>query len=220
MRRESSNVAEASDKTKTEARMERKLEDLEPGSPRYETLRSAIRFKKSWLDLAKRLSALAKSNDYREWGYRTLEAYAQHELHLRRDTTQKLLRSYGFLAEHEKETLESTSEDAAPPLPSYQALDVLAEARNNPYLSPEDYQSLRDRVFSEDPSPAQIKRLVRDHQPESYEARADETHEKRKKTLALAERLQAMVREDEATPERVVQALEIVVGGLRQLVEE
>ncbi|MBI2372648.1 MAG: hypothetical protein HYV07_01485 [Deltaproteobacteria bacterium] len=205
-------------KTKTEERMESRLEALEPGSSRYEALHAAIRFKRSWLELAKKLSALSASGEFREWGYRTLEAYAQHELHLRRDTTQKLLRSYGFLEEHEKDVLDGP--ESAPPIPSYQALDVLAEARNNPYLSEEDYRNLRDRVFSEDPTPAQVKKLVRDHAPASYEAKADETHENRKKTLALAERLYAMVRGDDGVPERVAEALEIVVGGLRQLVEE
>jgi hypothetical protein len=60
-------------------------------------------------------------------------------------------------------------------MPSYQALDILAEARQNPYLNEDDYREIRDQVFREDPAPNQLKKLVRDrsvpHPPGSRRTR-------------------------------------------------
>ncbi|MEO1334906.1 MAG: hypothetical protein AAFV29_04660, partial [Myxococcota bacterium] len=77
--------------------MAERLRSLEPGTQRFIVLQSAIDFKRSWVHLAKHLAHVRNAGAYREWGYRTFEAYAQHELNLRRDTCQKLVRSYDFL---------------------------------------------------------------------------------------------------------------------------
>ena len=149
-------------RTKAEEAMEARLSTLDPGSLRHGVLFTAIAFKRSWLELARLLSDVNGSGEFKEWGYRTFDAYVNHELHIRKDTAQKLLRSYNFLAAHERPLLDGSSDEAVPPLPSYQALDVLAEARSNPYLNERDYRELRDQVFREDPSPAQVRKIVRE----------------------------------------------------------
>jgi hypothetical protein len=208
-------------KSKAEEAMEKRLDTLERGSVRYEALRSAIAFKRSWLELAQRLSAVLADGSFKEWGYRTFEAYALHELHLKRDTAQKLVRSYDFLATHERRLLESTSREDHVPLPSYQALDVLAEARQNPYLSERDYRELRDQVFHEDPTPSQVRKAVKEKAPEPVAAKdKGEAEEKLRRCLSLAERLYGMALELEDMPSRISEALEEVVGALRQMVEE
>jgi hypothetical protein len=208
-------------RSKTEEAMERRLETLEPNTPRYEALRTAIEFKRSWLELAERLTELDKSGEYKGWGYRTFEAYAQHELHLRRDTVGKLLRSYEFLSSYEPKLVEAPSDRGEPvALPSFEAIDVLREARSNPYLSERDYRELRDQVFREDPSPAQVRKAVRELAPEPVSKGDHDPLENLRKCLALAERLYGMIVEQENVPERVSRAMEEVVGGLRQLIEE
>lgn len=207
-------------KTRTEEVMEVKLGTLEPGTPRYEILKVAIDFKRSWLELAARLSAVAGSGEWKEWGYRTVEAYAQHELHLRRDTAQKLLRSFSFLESHERSLLDEVREDQKPrALPSYQALDVLAEARQNPYMSERDYRDLRDHVFSNDPPASEVKKIMRERAPEPAKGEDDDATRLRR-CLGLAERLYGLLMEDEKIPSRLSKSLEEVVGGLRQLIEE
>jgi hypothetical protein len=208
-------------RSKTEEAMERRLDTLDPGTPRYDTLAAAIEFKRSWVQLAERLSGVEKAGEYKAWGYRTFEAYAQHELHMRRDTVSKLLKSYGFLSTYEPRLLEDLEQKGEPvAMPSYQALDVLAEARANPYLSERDYRELRDHVFREDPTPAQIRKTVREKAPEPVKKEAIDPSERHRKALALAERLYGLLVEADDLPERVTQAMEDVVGGLRQVLEE
>ena len=207
-------------RTRTEEAMEERLGTLEPGSLRYRVLHTAIDFKRSWLELAQHLNEVARGSQFKEWGYRTFEAYAQHELHLRRETAQKLVRSYDFLATHEPGALDDARAGEAPvPLPNYQALDVLAEARKNPYLSERDYRELRDQVFREDPAPGQVRKAVRDRAPEAADKSSGDPAERLRKCLALSERLYGMLLEEEDLPERIPQSLEQVVAGLRQILE-
>jgi hypothetical protein len=213
-------VAPQTGRQKTEAAMEKRLAELERGTPRYRTLEAAIEFKRSWVELAHELSEVLRAGSFKEWGYRTFEAYALHELNLKRDTAQKLVRSYDFLATHERRVLESADQrDAHVPLPSYQALDVLAEARQNPYLSERDYRELRDQVFTDDPTPSQIRKAVRERAPEQP-AEKPAAGDALRRCLSLAERLYGMVLEQESLPTRIAEALEEVVGALRQMVEE
>jgi len=209
-------------KSRTEEAMEARLSTLEPGTPRYRVLRTAIDFKRSWLELARDLADVEKNRTFKDWGYRTFHAYAQHELHLRKETVQKLLRSYNFLETHEQRLLEDDEEEPSRPmpLPSYQALDVLAEARENPYLSERDYKELRDQVFDEDPSPSQIRKLVKERAPEPVKRAEIDPLARLRKCLALAERLYGLLLEEEEVPEHVPRRLEEVVGALRKLIDE
>ena len=214
-------TAENTSNSKSAKAMEARLETLSPGSERYEILRTAIDFKRSWLELAKALSVIEKNKSYKEWGYRTLTAYTQHELYLRKDTVVKLLRSYNFLESHERRFLEERdpSENVVP-LPSFQALDVLAEARENPYLSESDFRELRNQVFDEDPSPGQIRKLVRERAPEPVKKSAIDPQARLRKCVVLAERLYGLLLETEEVPQDVPQKLESVVGDLKRLLGE
>lgn len=210
--------------SKTEAEMTEKLDSLEPGSVRYRVLVAAIDFKRSWLELAEYLTDVQRSGSFKEWGYRTFEAYASHELHLRKDTVLKLTRSYDFLESNEPELLETRKrrdEERPTPIPTFQALDVLAEARANPQLSEDDYREIRDQVFGEDLTPAQVKKLVKDRAPEQVKEKPeDDPLERVRKCLQLAERLYGLILEEDSIPERIAQAVEEAVGGLRRMLEE
>lgn len=207
--------------SKTEQAMEARLASLSPGTQRYNILNTAIGFKRSWLSLAKSLYEVEQKKAYKEWGYRTLHAYANHELHLRKDTAMKLLRSYGFLETHERRLLDTQSDGGSVvPLPSYQALDVLAEARDNPYLSENDYKEVRAQVFEADPSPSQVRKLVRERAPEPVKkADVDPTAQLRK-CLALAERLYGLLLEQEDLPQQIPSSVEEAIGGLRKLLDD
>lgn len=209
--------------TRTEEAMHDRLATLPPGTLRHDTLRTALDFKRSWLELARYLAEVNQNGEYREWGYTSFEAYAQHELHLKRDTALKLLRSYTFLASHERPILdvhEGGGGGGGPvPLPSFQALDILAQARENPNLPERDYHELREQVFQQDPTPAQLRRFVRERAPQAAtEPVRPDPAERMRKYLAQAERLYGSLVEDEEVPEHVTRGLEEVVGALRQIV--
>jgi hypothetical protein len=209
-------------RTKTEERMEERLQTLEPGTLRYQTLERAIEFKRSWVHLAQQLAEISRTGNYKEWGYRTFEAYAQHELHLRRETALKLARSYDFLSSHERSLLDAAQGDGGvSPLPEYQAVDVLAEARANPHLSERDYREIRDQVFGEDLTGAQARKLVKERAPEPLtQKRSDGPEDRIRRCLQLAERLYGLILEEESIPERIARAIEEAVGGLRRMIEE
>src|SRR5262245_33520454 len=207
-------------RTKTEAAMHERLSALEAGSNRYKVLVCAIEFKRSWVDLAQHLTAVQRDGSFKEWGYRTFEAYAQHELFLRRDTAQKLTRSFDFLSSHEPTLLDSARDEPAAPLPHFQAVDALAEARKNPQLSESDYRELRDRVFGEDLTPSQVKKLVREKAPEPLTTKQDAPEDRLRKCLQLAERLYGLLLEEEDVPEKITKAIEDAVGALRRMLDE
>ena len=212
--------------TKTEVAMAERLASLDPGTKRHEALEIAIDFKRSWLRLASHLAEIQVAKLYREWGYRTFEAYGKHELHLKKETLLKLVRSYDFLNKHEKNTLDQAErshvDPEAPPaeLPSYQALDILAEARQNPDLKEEDYRALRDQVFRDDPPPSTLRKLVKEKVPEVARPPTDEDSGRRlRKALSMAERLYGLLLEEQV-PDGVQRSAEDLVGGLRRLLED
>ncbi len=208
-------------RTKVEEAMEARLATLEPDTERYHALRTAIDFKRSWLELARRLADVEQSGEFKEWGYRSFDAYAQHELHIRKDTAQKLLRSYRFLSTHERPLLDDDDDDQGPAaLPSFQALDVLAAARENPYLNEKDYRELRDQVFRDDPTPAQVRKIVRDRAPEPVKKQPVDPLDRMRRALVLSERLYGLLMEEERLPDNLSRAAETLVVGLRKLVEE
>lgn len=207
-------------KNKTEEAMAARLATLEPGSRRYNVLDAAIRFKRSWIELAQHLTRCREQGHFKEWGYRSFEAYAQHELHLRRETAQKLVRSYDFLNANERPHLEAVvrGEPDTEPLPSFQALDILAEARQNPNLAETDYKEIRDQVFRDDPPASQVRKLVKERAPEAPKEEAD-PQVRLRKCLSMAERLYGMLLEEDV-PMPIAQSVESAVGGLRRLLEE
>ena len=208
-------------RTKVEEAMEARLATLEPDTERYHALRTAIDFKRSWLELARRLADVEQSGEFKEWGYRSFDAYAQHELHIRKDTAQKLLRSYRFLSTHERPLLDDDDDEQSPAaLPSFQALDVLAAARENPYLNEKDYRELRDQVFRDDPTPAQVRKIVRDRAPEPVKKQPVDPLDRLRRALALSDRLYGLLMEEDRLPDNLSRASETLVVGLRKLVEE
>lgn len=206
--------------SKTEADMLARLASLDPGTQRYNVLQTAIDFKRSWVRLGQHLTEVQRTGAFKEWGYRTYEAYARHELHLRRDTAHKLARSFEFLSQHEPELLSAKGSGRGDVvLPGYQALDALAEARKSQYLSEDDYREIRDQVFREDPSPAKIRRMVRDRANDMPEPEPEPPAQRFRRCLSTAERLYGMLLECDA-PEPIRESVESAIGGLRRLVEE
>lgn len=210
----------------TEVAMVERLASLEPGTKRHQTLEVALDFKRSWVRLAKHLAEIRNAKLYREWGYRTFEAYGKHELHLKKETLIKLVKSYDFLHQHERDTLDQVEQSSLDPeaplpeLPSFEALDILAEARQNPNLPEDDYRELRDQVFRDDPPASTLRKLVRERAPEPVKPASEEEPGRRlRKALGMAERLYGLLLE-ERVPDNVQRTAEELVGGLRRLLDD
>jgi hypothetical protein len=150
-------------KTKAELAIENLMNNLEPGTPRFQVLDSAKRFKSSWVELGERLIAVNEQKLYREWGYVTFEEYCSKEVRIKKPTALKLTRAYRFLEKEEPQLLAKREE--LKPLPDYRSVDLLCKAREEG-LSEEPYHDLRTAVLEEERSHPTILKRYRDVAPQ------------------------------------------------------
>ncbi len=140
--------------SKTLAEIDSLMEDLEPESLRFHVLDAVKRFKGNWLELGRFVSAVEKQGVFRDWGFATFDSYCTRELKLKRPTVVKLLNSFRFLKKEEPEFLSTAlSAGEKPPLPDYESVNILRQARAKKAITGEDYARLRSAVF-EDEVPA------------------------------------------------------------------
>ena len=136
-------------KTKAIRNIEEKLENMDRDSLRYHILESARNFKSSWIALGQALYTVWKDKLYKDWGYGDFDIYTVREIGIRKQTAMKLLRSYYFLEKEEPQYLkteESPAEGVAA-LPSFEAVDVLRQAKNKKEIDPRDYNNLKKDIF-------------------------------------------------------------------------
>src|SRR3954468_6576070 len=55
------------------------------------------RFKASWYELGSALTELRRTEPFKQWGFKDFDDYCRRELHLKRETADKLTGSYAFL---------------------------------------------------------------------------------------------------------------------------
>ncbi|MFA5004792.1 MAG: hypothetical protein WC561_01535 [Candidatus Omnitrophota bacterium] len=169
-------------KPKSLRNIEEKMQNLEAGSLRYHILESAKNFKSSWIELGRSLYSAWKDKMYKEWGYGGFDIYVSKEIGIRKQTAMKLLKSYYFLEKEEPQYLNDEFMQEASPasLPSYEAIDVLRQAKNK--LTPDggDYASLKKEIFEKGRQATEAKKdlsaLIRQRQ----ELDPEEAQSKRK----------------------------------------
>ena len=143
-------------------RIETQMTAVEPGTVRYEALSCARNFKTSWIALGRVLATVFRDRAYKEWGYLTFDAYCAKEVGIQPLTAKKLLRAYAFLEQHEPRLLQAGGSKAIPAnrYPTYEAVDVLRQAKERSGVSEEAYEELRERVVEHgEPAPAARKEL-------------------------------------------------------------
>jgi hypothetical protein len=117
-----------------------RMADLEPDTPRYRVLESALAFKSSWVVLGEHLADVAKSGAFKAWGHPSFERYCNDELFITTATAKKLVRSWQWLGDEapeylppkSTEDLQARREHAALPrgdLPDLKSITVLADAK-------------------------------------------------------------------------------------------
>ncbi|MBJ6723499.1 hypothetical protein [Geomesophilobacter sediminis] len=129
------------------------MEQLEPGSDRYDVLDKAKRFKSSWVELGEKLLVVSSQGSFREWGYNSFEEYCVQEIRIKRGTAEKLTMAYRFMEKEEPQLLQhrGTAEDLKP-LPDYRSVDLLRKAKEEKGFSEEEYQDLRKTVVEDEKS--------------------------------------------------------------------
>jgi len=134
---------------------------LEPGRGRAVRLREAVvqaarRFKSTWVELGRLLVEVRRENLFEHWGYDSFEAYCAKELHIRRQTALKLTRSFSFLDKHEPRRM--AADDASIRAPSFEVVEVLAQAEERGQLSSDEYRTIRESIWDPARAPSELKR--------------------------------------------------------------
>ncbi len=93
---------------------------------RAEVIAKVRRFKASWFELGEALTQVKRDETYKRWGHASFDDYCKKELHLKRETADKLTGSFAFLRTKAPEVLRRDGRDA--PIPSYQSVDFLRRA--------------------------------------------------------------------------------------------
>lgn len=210
-------------KSKSIRNLEQKMENLEPGSLRFQVLEAAKNFKASWISLGQILYTVHKDKMFKEWGYMSFETYCKGEIGIQQQTAGKLLHSYYFLEKEEPEWLKSVqSESMKDPknIPAYDAVNVLRLAAKRQELTEEDYQEFKKSVFEDGREGKEIKKQVglrlRSIREEEDPQKARE--ERRTKTLrrlvATIKALQREVATAKLVSDRVGREIEKLVGFL------
>lgn len=136
------------------------LADMDPVAIRNHVQKTTLDFKNSWRNLAQALYAVFNDKLYRNWGYDKFDQYTEKEVHIRKHTAMKLIRSYAFL-ESEEESLRITdeSENKSPADKSsltLEAADILRKAKKS--LDEDGYQKVKKDITQEGKESKEVKK--------------------------------------------------------------
>lgn len=169
--------------------IESKMEGIEPSSFRWQVLDAARRFKTNWIELAKFLYEVKKDRLFKDWGYISFDTYCTKEIGIRKQTAFKLLSSYYFLTKEEPQFLEEENLRNKDPkaLPNYEAIDIIRRAKGKKELNKEDYNRLKEAVFSNATEPREVGKQYRSLLAAVKSVNPEE--ERRKKRIITIKRL-------------------------------
>ena len=148
---------------RAQAALAEKSREIESGSFRHTVLSAARRFKASWVELGKLLVQVRDEGSFTGWGYETFDAYCTKELHIRKSTAEKLVRSFSFLARHEPKAV--ANDDIVQTAPAFEVVEVLAGAEQRGQLDAEEYRTIRESIWNPEKPVAQLRREFNDRFP-------------------------------------------------------
>jgi hypothetical protein len=193
-----------------------RLEELPEGSLRRRVLESARRFKSSWLDLGRMLSEVRRDGLWREWGYKSFDAYCAKELFIRKQTADKLTMSFGFIERHEPAMARG---DAPRPAPSFEVIEVLSRAEAAGRLPADGWQELREELVERPPTPTALNRQLSERYGPAPRPEAPREGERLRKLAALAHRVAATCAQEDAVPKAVVERARALAEDLDELID-
>ncbi len=208
----------------TEASITQKIKDVAPGSLRHAVLLSAKRFKSTWVELGKLLVQVRDQAKFEEWGYESFEVYCSRELHIRKQTADKLTRSFSFLSRHEtKQSLEMEDdglvEDVPRPAPAFEVVEVLADAEERGQLSANEYKSIRDSIWNPERPVSELKREIQERFPKPAAPPPSDTSQLRR-TAQLARKLCLELRASKRVPKAVAERADALAAELEELASQ
>jgi hypothetical protein len=177
---------------------------------RATVLSAARRFKSSWFELGRLLVQVRSADAWQPWGFDSFEAYCTQELHIRRSTAEKLVRSYGFLRRHERE--EPAEAERAP---AFEVVTVLADAEERGQLNEREYARVRDAIWDPAKPPAELRRELSERFPAPE--RAVDAGAQLRRFAATARRLATELRASKQVPAAAKRTAEALAEALEAL---
>lgn len=149
--------------SRAEAALADAARDIPAGSLRHTVVSAARRFKSTWVELGKLLVKVRDEALFTEWGYPTFDNYCSKELHIRKATADKLVRSFSFLSRHEPKVV--ANDNVVEVAPAFEVVEVLAGAEERGQLSAQEYQSIRESIWNPEKPAAELRREFNERFP-------------------------------------------------------
>lgn len=136
------------------------LDNMDPSAVRNHVRKTTLDFKNSWRNLAQALHTVFENKLYRHWGYDKFDQYTEKEVHIRKHTAMKLIRSYTFLESegkllYIKDSSDNGSSESKPSL-TLESADILRKAKRS--LGEEGYQKVKEDIIHGGKDPKEIKK--------------------------------------------------------------
>lgn len=157
-------------------RISRLLDTVEEGTLRHRALEGALEFKGSWVELARHLKDVEDEEKWKEWDYKSFNAYCKDELQLSRGEVRKLRQGYQWLEDEAPELIVEVSDNSVGsdiskprPIPDMDTVDQLAKGYREVEKErvPRDtYQELKRAALDGERSSYQLRREFKEAIPE------------------------------------------------------
>jgi hypothetical protein len=211
--------------TTAEGAIAAKISEVPPGSFRQTVLLAAKRFKASWVELGKLLVKVRNEALYEEWGYPSFEAYCLAEVRIKKQTDDKLTRSFSFLDKHEpiatwmKEGKFKSREDIVETAPAFEVVQVLADAEERGQLSAQEYRSIRDSIWDQARPVSELKRELVEQFPAPEGPRPNDAAQLRR-LASWAKKLAGDLREHKKVPRAVCDRADALAEEVEELASQ
>jgi len=203
----------ADHETKATRAIADRMAQVEPGTPRYEALEAARRFKTSWIELGGTLQRVLHKKLFAQWGFPSFGSYCQDEIRIKPRTAAKLTASYAFLKDEEPAVLKR--DGLKRPIPDLAAVEVKRKAHLDEHLSEEDYRRIREMALDEVPA-SSLRKEYRQALPEPT---SEPPQVAIKKLVEQANRLADGLAAVQGIPRVIIERVLALVDDLRALVE-
>lgn len=193
------------------------LRALSPDPFRHSVREAARRFKAGWVELGKQLVEVRNRALFAEWGFASFEQYCSKELHIRKATAEKLVRSFAFLAKHEPKAI--SAEDIARTAPAFEVVEVLAGAEERGQLDADEYHAIRRSIWDADKPVAELRREFAERFPRpAPEPRAEDAQMRR--LAHLARRLATDLKSNRRVPAAVAERAAALAEDVEELASQ
>lgn len=199
-------------KTRAEIDIERKLAEVGDDAERADVLARASRFKRSWMELAEGLTGVVRHEAFQRWGFPSFEEYCGKELHLRKGTAEKLVSSFGYLAEHAPQVLDR--DGLAEPIPPPDTVAALSRLRGSGEVDPRLFDAIQSEALGSEMSPSSLARRFKEALAGPDAGGEPEPSRKAQAMLSLARRLAELLPEVGDLPDRLATEVEAQLGRL------